>query len=122
MITRFIIVFILINSFLIAIFFVSLIILRVIFTRLQTSCLLIGKAFVHLGPEPLSLVAHFVVHGGILPFSIFFVNLFFLALNVLLLELVDNVFLFVSPLLVFQVVHVQLILEVVNIRVLLYVH
>ena len=122
MITRFIIVFILINSFLIAIFFISLIILRVIFARLQPSCLLIGKAFVHLGPESLSLVAHLVVHGGILTFSIFFVNLFFLALNVLLLKLVDNVFLFVSPLLVFQVVHVQLILEVVNIRVLLYVH
>ena len=123
MITRLFIIIIFINSLLIAIFFVTLILFRVILTRLQTSCLLIGKAFVNLCTETISLVAHLIIHSSILTIlSIFFVNLFFLTLNMLLLQLIDNVFLLVPSLLVFQVVHVKFILEVVNVSVLFNVH
>ena len=122
MITPLFIVIIFIYSVLITILFISLVFIRVILTRLQTSCLLIGIAFVHLCSETLFLVTHLVKHCGILTFFVFFVNLFFLTLYMLLLQLIDNVFLLVPPLLVFQVVHVKFILKVVNVCVLFNVH
>lgn len=96
--------------FLITLFFVTFLLFRVVLIGLQVSCLLVGEPFVHLCSEALPLVAHLVVHGSVLALCVFFVDFFFLGLDVSLFKFIDNFVLFVSTLLVFEVVHVELIL------------
>ena len=122
MVTLLIASFFFIDALFIGFLLIAFLFFRVILVRLEMACLLVCEAFVHLSSETLPLVAHLVVHSSVLTFCIFLINFFFLALNVLLFQFIDNIFLFVAALLVFQVVHVKLVLQIVNISVFLDIH
>lgn len=78
-------------------------------------------AFEATGSEALSLITHLVIHACVL-LTLFLVDFFFLPLLILLLELVDDVFLLVSSLLILQVVQVELIFKIVDVGILFDVH
>lgn len=121
MVTSFVIVFILVDAFFITVFVHVFIVRLIVFTRLKLASFLITSLEL-IGSKALSLIAHLVIHSCCVLLTLFFVDLLLLSLLILLLELVDDVFLLVPSLLIFQVVKVKLVFQVVNVGILFNVH
>ena len=121
MVRLFVIVFVLVDALFITVFVNVFIVRLIVLARLKLASFLIA-ALELIGSKALSLVAHLVVHSVCVLLALFLVNFILLSLLILLLELLDDVFLLVPSLLIFQVVQIKLVFQVVDIGILFNVH